>query len=273
MTQIEPTQPKEIRENKSTTIQQYIKSDAILESAERTLGARGQQFLTSVLTLANSNPLIGVCEPRSLYNACLTAATLDLPINQNLGFAYIVPYKSNKPRVTEAQFQMGYKGFIQLAIRSGQYKHIGVNVVHTGQLIELDSFTGEPIFDFNNQESKTIIGYMAYYELLTGFRKASFMTVDEVEAHAKKYSQSYKKGFGVWKDNFDAMAKKTVIKLLLSKFAPLSTQMEQALADDQKATEDYIDNKVSFDVSNMAIEDELIDIEPDDLSQYSDEIF
>jgi recombination protein RecT len=114
---------------------------------------------------------------------------------------------------------------------------------------------------------------MAYYELLTGFRKASFMTVDEVEAHAKKYSQSYKKGFGVWKDNFDAMAKKTVIKLLLSKFAPLSTQMEQALADDQKATEDYIDNKVSFDVSNMAIEDELIDIEPDDLSQYSDEIF
>lgn len=254
MTQLEPQQ-------KPATIQQLLKTDMIAKSAERTLGARGQQFLTSVLTLANSNALVGACEPYSLYNACLTAATLDLPINQNLGFAYIVPYKNNKTRVTEAQFQMGYKGFIQLAIRSGKFISIGVNPVHEGQISGFDNFTGEPIFDFNAKQSETILGYMAYFELTNGFRKVDFMSVEEIEKHGKKYSQSYKKGFGVWKDNFDAMARKTVIKLLLSKFAPLSTQMEQAIVDDQKVVDAYADNSITFDVEQAAIEGEPIDVQ------------
>lgn len=254
MTELQPTQ-------KPATIQQLLKTDMIAKSAERTLGARGQQFLTSVLTLANSNSLVGACEPYSLYNACLTAATLDLPINQNLGFAYIVPYKNNKTRVTEAQFQMGYKGFIQLAIRSGKFISIGVNPVHEGQISGFDNFTGEPIFDFNAKQSETVLGYMAYFELTNGFRKVDFMSVEELEKHGKKYSQSYKKGFGVWKDNFDAMAKKTVIKLLLSKFAPLNTQMEQAIIDDQKIVDAYADNTITFEVENAAIEGETIDVQ------------
>lgn len=254
MTQVETTNQK------PQTIQQLLKTDMIAKSAERTLGNRGQQFLTSVLTLANSSEAIGKCEPYTLYNACLTAATLDLPINQNLGFAYIVPYYNNKTKTTEAQFQMGYKGFIQLAIRSGKFVRIGVNPVHDGQLAGFEDFSGEPQFDFNAEHSETVVGYMAYFELTNGFRKVDFMSVAELEAHGKKYSQTYKKGFGVWKDNFDAMAKKTVIKLLLSKFAPLSTQMEQAIVNDQKAGEEYIDNKITFEVEDAHVNDEPVSL-------------
>lgn len=241
-------------------IVEYIKRDDIIQSAERTLGARSQQYLTSILSLANNNTAIMKCEPRSVYAACLTAATLDLPINQNLGFAYIIPY-NNKGKM-EAQFQMGYKGFVQLAIRSGKFRSIGVREVCEGQLSAYDPFTGEPTFDFNNEDNAKIVGYMAYFELTNGFRKAFYMTKEQLEKHGKKYSQSYKKNFGVWKDNFDAMAKKTVLKMLLSKFAPLSTQMEQALIDDQKVTDDYADNKISFQVEGATVGDEPIDAQP-----------
>lgn len=270
MTQIEPAK-KEIK-----TIVDYIKMDSIIESAERTLGEGGRQFLTSILSFATSNPKIMECNPRSVYTACLTAATLDLPINQNLGFAYIVPYKVRG--ISYAQFQMGYKGFVQLAIRTDKYLRLGANKVYEGQLVGLDDFSGEPIFDFNAEHNETVIGYMAYFQLTNGFQKASFMSLEKAEAHGKKYSQSYKKNFGVWVDDFEGMAKKTVLKLLLSKFAPLSTQMESAIVNDQKVAEEYSDNKITFEVEGAAIEDELIeysehiDVEPE-RENIIDEIF
>lgn len=255
MTQIEPTKPP--------TIQQFVSSEKIIASAEKMLGSRGQQFLTTILTMANSTPTIAACEPRSLYNACLTAAVLNLPINQNLGFAYIIPYKNNKTGMTEAQFQMGYKGFIQLAINSGQFSRIGVKEVKEGQLDCYDEF-GEPVFNFNIENDKKTIGYMAYFKLTNGFVKMAYMSNEQIEKHAKKYSQTYKGGFGVWKTNFDAMAKKTVIKLLLSKFAPLSTEMQDAIIKDQQVADEYLDNKITFEVEHAAIEGEPIDVEPQD---------
>jgi len=254
MTQIEPTKPP--------TIQQFVSSEKIIASAEKMLGSRGQQFLTTILTMANSTPTIAECEPRSLYNACLTAAVLNLPINQNLGFAYIIPYKNNKTGMTEAQFQMGYKGFIQLAINSGQFSRIGVKEVKEGQLDCYDEF-GEPVFNFNIENDKKTIGYMAYFKLTNGFVKMAYMSNEQIEKHAKKYSQTYKGGFGVWKTNFDAMAKKTVIKLLLSKFAPLSTEMQDAIIKDQQVADEYLDNKITFEVEHAAIEGEPIDVEPE----------
>ena len=254
MTQIEPTKPP--------TIQQFVSSEKIIASAEKMLGSRGQQFLTTILTMANSTPTIAACEPRSLYNACLTAAVLNLPINQNLGFAYIIPYKNNKTGMTEAQFQMGYKGFIQLAINSGQFSRIGVKEVKEGQLDCYDEF-GEPVFNFNIENDKKTIGYMAYFKLTNGFVKMAYMSNEQIEKHAKKYSQTYKGGFGVWKTNFDAMAKKTVIKLLLSKFAPLSTEMQDAIIKDQQVADEYLDNKITFEVEHAAIEGEPIDVEPE----------
>jgi recombination protein RecT len=261
MTQVEPAQ-------KRTTIVDYIKLDSIVDSAHRTLGERGKQFLTSILSLANNNPAIMECEPRSVYAACLTAATLDLPINPNLGFAYIIPYKNKG--VAQAQFQMGYKGFIQLAIRSGEFRHIGANEVREGQLEGFNDVTGEPKFNFNVEEPGEVIGFMAYFELLNGFQKSFYMTNAQVEKHAKKYSQSYKKNFGVWKDDFNGMAKKTVLKLLLSKFAPLSIEMQRAIEDDQKVADEYADNKITFEVEDAAIEGEAIDAESTEVD-YLDE--
>lgn len=261
MTQLEPTQKQEVK-----TIVDYIKLDSIQESAERTLGAGGRQFLTSILSLANSTPALMECEPRSTYTACLTAATLDLSVNPNLGQAYILPYRNKG--VMQAQFQIGYRGFIQLAERSGQFKRIGVREVHDEQLIGFDHF-GEPLLDFNIESSSKVIGYMAYFELLNGFYKIDYMTIEELEAHGKKYSQTYKKGFGVWKDNFSAMAKKTVIKLLLSKWAPLNTEMQKAIEEDQKAEDEYVDNKITFEVENAAIEGEAIEAQSEE--NYLDE--
>lgn len=228
-------------DNAPLTLQQLVKSDEIMKSAERTLGEKGRQFLTSVLALANSDKKIAECNPMTTYNACLTAAALDLPINQNLGFAYIVPY-SNKGKM-EAQFQMGWRGFVQLAMKTGQFQSLGTRAVDENEFAGVDSFTGEPKFNFQVEKEGKVIGYMAYFILLNGFRKAEFMTNEELEQHAQKYSQTFKRGFGVWKDNFDAMAKKTVLKLLLSRYAPLSVEMQTAIAEDQKVNDEYADNK------------------------------
>ncbi len=245
--------------NTPLTLQQLVKSDAIIKSAERTLGDKGRQFLTSVLALANSSPEIVKCDPMTTYNACLTAATLDLPVNQNLGFAYIVPYR-NKGKM-EAQFQMGWRGFVQLAMKTGQFQSLGTRAVYENELAGVDSFTGEPKFNFQAKKEGKAIGYMAYFILLNGFRKAEFMSNEEIEAHAKRYSKSYKSGYGVWKDNFDAMAKKTVLKLLLSRYAPLSVEMQTAIVEDQKVNDEYADNKPG---SSLEVEDAEVILEEDD---------
>lgn len=255
--EVEATKPTKL------TIHNLLKSDVIIKSAERTLGKRGAQFVTSVLALVNSDDKIAECEPYSIYNACLTAATLDLPINKNLGFAHIVPYKNNKKKIMEAQFQMGWKGFVQLAMRSGEFKTIGTREVREDELTGLDEFTGEPIFKFNLDSKAKVIGYMAYFRLINGFEKAFYMSNEDLKKHATKYSQSFKRGYGLWVDNFNVMAEKTVLKLLLSKFAPLSTEMITAIEEDQKVNDEYLDNSVkdSFLVENaeFVLEEDAMD--------------
>lgn len=224
------------------TIKGFFENESMKKKFTDMLGAKAQGFMVSVLnTVSNNKSLQGV-DANSIMFAAATAATLDLPINQNLGFAYIVPYKG------EAQFQLGYKGFIQLAQRSGQFKTISASPVYEGQIVNNDPLKGL-IFNWNNKTSDKVIGYAAYFELLNGFEKTLYMTVEELQKHGKQYSQSYKKGGGLWEDNFDAMAQKTVIKLLLSKFAPLSIEMQKAVLADQGIIRDiegenidYIDN-------------------------------
>jgi len=153
---------------------------------------------------------------------------MDLPINQNLGFAYIIPYKGN------AQFQMGYKGFIQLAQRSGQFKTINVSDVRTGEITKIDRLSGEIQFEWKEDRLKLpVIGYVGYMELTNGFKKTLYMTIEELKAHGLRFSQTMKKGFGLWTSDFDAMASKTVIKLLLAKYAPLTVDMQTAQLADQ----------------------------------------
>lgn len=216
------------------SISTYLQSDAVQNSIESVLGDRKNQFITSVASLINTNPKLRECDTKSLFAACLVAASLDLPINANLGFAHIVPYK-NKEGVLVAQFQMGYKGFIQLAMRSGQFKTLNVSDVREGEYKGIDRLTGELNIEWieDGRDDLKVIGYVSFMRLNSGFEKSLYMTSDQLNKHGAKYSQSMRKGYGLWKEDFDAMARKTVIKLLLSKYAPMTTDMIRAVETDQ----------------------------------------
>lgn len=232
------------------SITEYLKKDTVVNNISSVLKDRTPQFITSVVSLVNTNEKLAIADRRSLLNACLVSAALDLPINQNLGYAYIIPYRDSKTGITFAQFQMGYKGFVQLALRSKQFQTLNVTDIREGEIKEFDRLSGEIKFDWadeNEREKLKIIGFIAYFRLLNGFSKQLYMTVEELKKHGVRFSQTYKKGFGMWKDDFDAMAKKTVLKLLISKFAPMTTEMTKATEADQALVKDdgfeYIDNK------------------------------
>lgn len=241
----------EVTKQQKVTIQSLVHNEEFVSKAQDILQDGTPQFMASVLTLANSNKLLGECDPIKLYNCCLMAAALKLPFNQNLGQAYIVPF-NGKP-----QLQIGWKGFIQLAQRSGQFKRINCSDVREGEIVKRDRLTGEIEFDWLDdaeREKKQVIGYVAYFELLNGYQQTLYMSKAEVEAHAKKYSQTYKQGFGVWKDNFDAMARKTLIKRILNQFAPLSVDMAKAMEYDQAdANGRYPDNADHVEIVDAEI--------------------
>jgi recombination protein RecT len=231
--------------DKALTIKEYLAAPAVMKRVEEMLDKRASQFTTSVLALAGSDTKIMECEPRSLFNACLTAAALDLPINKNLGFAHIIPYKNTKKGIVEAQFQMGWKGFVQLAQRSGQYKTISSTEVYEGQLVHSDALRGNK-YDWSAKSSDKIVGYVSIIVLNNGFEHELYMSAEDMEKHAKRYSQAYSKGYDTpWKNNFPAMAAKTVIKLNVSKFGPMSVELERALVNDQAVIRDsgaeYVD--------------------------------
>lgn len=229
-------------------VSQFLNQKNVLEKFADLLGTKAQGFIASVISAVNSNDLLKNATNESIYSAALMAATLDLPVNQNLGFAYFIPFNNRKLNKQECQFQIGYKGFIQLAMRSGQFKTISATPIHENQLVSENPLTGF-VFDFT-KKGQNIIGYAAYFSLINGFEKTLYMSVDELKKHGVAYSQTFKKGFGLWNDNFDAMAQKTVIKLLLSKYAPLSIEMQKAQIADQSIIRnadtlevDYIDNQ------------------------------
>lgn len=231
--------------NTNLSITQYIRQDAVNTRLNDLLGKRAPQFVTSLVAAANANKALNGCKPESVVSAALIAASMDLPINQNLGFAYLIPYKNKDGEV--CQFQMGYKGFIQLAQRSGFYKTINASEVKEGEIVKFDRLSGEIEFNWiDNQverEKAPTVGFVAYFRLLNGFEKSLYMTVDELNAHAKKYSKNFAKyGSGLWSDDFDSMAKKTVLKLLISKFGPLNTQLQKAIQEDQTVDGEYDDN-------------------------------
>lgn len=234
----------------------FFEKDEVKKKFQELLGKRATSFITSVLQIVASNELLKKADPTSIYQAAAVAATLDLPLNNNLGFAYIVPYNQSfkdtsgqwqKKQV--AQFQMGYKGFIQLAQRSGQCQTISASPIYEGQLIEENPLTGF-VFDFKQKKTSTVIGYASYIKLINGFEKIFYMSKEQMDAHGKKFSATYKDGKGLWKDDFEGMANKTVLKLLLSKYAPLSVEMQRALVADQSIIKDsetleveYVDNE------------------------------
>lgn len=232
---------------KYKTLRELFNDPIIKTKVEQLIGKNSATFATSVMQIANSNALLRTAEPSSVFNAACIAATLNLPLQNGLGFAYIVPFKNNKERKVEAQFQIGYKGFIQLAQRSGQFKRLVALPVYKKQLIKKDFINGFE-FDWEQEPEKdeNPIGYYAYFKLVNDFSAELYMSHDDIVKHAQRYSQTFKKGFGVWHDNFEAMALKTVMKLLLSKQAPLSVEMQQAVLADQSVVKDVENQEFNY---------------------------
>ena len=232
-----------VAQKEAKTVKGMLETPAFKKKFEEMLGKKAAGFISSIIAVTNSSNYLMKADPATVIGAAAQAAMLDLPINQSLGFAYIVPYKG------AAQFQLGYKGYIQLAQRSGQYADIGAKTVYEGELEYENRLLDK--FRFGERTSDKVIGYLAYFRLTNGFEKMLYMTIDEAQAHAKKYSQNYNGGTDKWGiADFNVMAEKTVLKRLLSKYGPLSIesiQMSQALANDGGVIS--MNNDGDFDVN------------------------
>ncbi|MBO7314230.1 MAG: recombinase RecT [Alistipes sp.] len=249
------------------TFNDFVKSPNTQDYLASVLGERKGSFLNNLTALVGNNKMLQECQPLGLMYTALKATALNLPLDPNLGLAYVLPYRNNRTQTTEAQFQIGYKGFVQLAIRSGQFRNIAVRDVRDGEIVSHDFLTNEPIFkQAENREALPIIGYVAYFRLLNGFEKSEYWSLERVEEHAKKYSQSYGsrsesvRNASPWATNREAMAQKTVLKSLLSHWAPLSVEMAEAQRLDQISVdadqrEHYLDNEAQGDVDFSDIED------------------
>ena len=230
---------------------------------EQVLKDKKNSFVNNITALVINNAKLAQCEPLSLLYAGIKATALDLPLDSNLGYAFVIPYRDNKTGVTSAQFQCGYKGIKQLAIRSGQYAFINSGDVREGEIKRRDRLTGLIEFEFIADDEvrlKTpIVGYFNYFKLLNGYESMLYMSVAEIKEHAGIYSQTYKNDIkygsnsSKWSSetDFPSMCKKTVTKLNLSRNGILSVEMQTAIQADQAIiTENgyrYIDNEKETD--------------------------
>lgn len=246
------------------TLKGMLEMPAYKNKFNEMLGKKAAGFMSSIIAVTNNNKYLAKANPATVIGAAAQAAMLDLPINQSLGFAYIVPYGS------EAQFQLGYKGYIQLAQRSGQYVDIGAKTVYEGELEYENRLLDK--FKFGERTGDKVIGYLAYFRLTNGFEKMLFMELDDMIAHAKKYSKNYKGGTDKWGlTDFNTMAEKTVLKRLLSKYGPLSIesiQMSQALSNDGGVISMNKDGEFDVDFSG-----ETIDAEYEETEEHSGDTY
>lgn len=239
-----PPPPQGVATRPPTTIQslkRMLSAPDIKDKFSNVLNKQAPQFIQTLLSTCASMDNLEGTEPLSIVNAALQAAAMNLPVNPNLGYAWIVPYKvkgANGQKVKKAQFQIGYLGFVQLAIRSGEYRTINYCIVYDGMLIKNDIVTGEVVVDGNKKESDEVIGYCAYIETVRGYRKFLYMTKKEVDRHARLHSKTYNNENSQWKTSFDSMALKTVLKLLLKRWGILSTELHNATQFDGAVVKD-----------------------------------
>ncbi|EJF50935.1 RecT protein [Enterococcus sp. C1] len=227
------------------------------------LHEKSDSFMGSLMTLVGGDNYLSQAEPMTIIASALKAATMDLPIDKNLGYAYVVPFNRSEKvgnkwvKHNEAQFILGYKGYIQLAQRSGQYKALNALAIYDGQLIDWNPLTEEFTFDYKSKVSDEVIGYVGFFELLNGFKKTVYWTKQEIESHRIKNAKGYDKEklSGAWVDNYDSMAIKTVLRNMLSKWGLLSVEMQSAITSDEKV--------FRVDENNDLIEEtDLSDMEP-----------
>lgn len=234
-------------EKKKNSLPALVQKADVQRRFSAMLGSKNASgFLNALQTIYNGNRQLQDCTPISILSAAGVAATLNLSITPTLGYAYVVPYKG------QAQFQIGYKGLIQLALRTGKYTTLHSGAIREGEIKGVNPITGE--LERGEKISDEIVGYVAYMRTIDGFEKVLYMTVEEVREHAANYSQSYaydlrsNRKTSIWSKNFDAMAKKTVLKLLLNKWGLTSSELimaiqtDQAVIDEEANTLTYVDN-------------------------------
>jgi recombination protein RecT len=226
--------------NNLPQLKQTLNAPSVKAKFEEMLGRRAPQFLTSITTVVQNNALLQKADVNSIVMGAAVAASMDLPLHPSLGYAALVPF--NTKEGCFAQLQVMVKGLTELALRSGQIHALIAETVYEGQLVKKNKFTGDYVFDEDAKKSDKIIGFMAYIRLANGFEKYEYMTVEEIKAHAMRFSQTFKKGFGVWKEHFEEMAKKTVLRRILTRWAPKSLEMQQGLVYDQSVVKGDIDN-------------------------------
>lgn len=262
------------REQKQT-FSAFLATDAMKKKINEMVGGKdGQQFVTAIISAVSTNPQLAECENSSIVSAALLGQALKLSPSPQLGQYYIVPFNNSERGCKVAQFQLGYKGYIQLAIRSGQYKKINVLAIKEGELIEYDPLNEEIkvnlIEDEELREQAETIGYYAMFEYMNGFRKTIYWTKQKMEAHALKYSKGYKakKGYTFWEKDFDGMAYKTMLRQLISKWGIMSVDMQTAMEKDMAVIKEngdyeYIDNNSNeIDVvSNEKSNEEKVEIQ------------
>ena len=246
--------------NTQLTTKSLFAKQSVQDRFEKLLGNKAQGFISSVLQIVNGNTLLQNASPETVLNAAATAAVLNLEINPNLGLAWIVPYKGR------AQFQMGWKGFVQLALRTSQYKNINVIEIYENQFKSFNALTECLDADFSVEGSGKVVGVASYLKLVSGFEKTVYWSMEKVKAHATKYSKTYgkvnKSGqliHSPWndEDQFISMCLKTVLKSTISKWGIMSIEMQTAqLADQSVQAEqgkyDYIDNNQTIDVDQVS---------------------
>ena len=246
-------------EEQKKSVKALLKMPAIDQKFEDILGDKKSAFFSSLLQIVSSNARVAQCDGLTVINAAATAAILDLPINQNFGYAWIIPYNVNEKikdektgrdiwkKTLKAQFQMGYKGYVQLALRTNQYHKINCVPVYKTQFKSYNPMTEFLDADFTQPEEGEVVGYVAYFRLIGGFEKLVYWNVDKVRKHAQRYSKSYGKKTSNWQDDFDSMGLKTVLKSALSKWGLLSVDLQTAILADQSIQPEqgkyqYIDN-------------------------------
>ncbi len=228
-------------DSKDLQLKDLVNAEYTKKRFAEVMGEKSAAFLASIMNATRTNPALADADPKSVLSSAMVAATLDLPIDGSLGFAAIVPYRAKGRAV--AQFQIMTKGFVQLALRTGQYAAINVGPVYADEYHGSNIITGDVDIrqvqgGFRSQfDDAQIVGYVCYFRLLNGYECTRYWTVEEVKAHGKRYSKSFDNEYGLWRTNFDAMARKTVLKNTLSKWGILSTTMQMALKTDQAVIE------------------------------------
>ena len=252
----------------------YLTQDAVKNQINSVIGGKdGQRFIASIVSAVQTNSMLQECTNSSILSAALLGESLKLSPSPQLGQFYMVPFNNRKGGVKEAQFQLGYKGYIQLAVRSGYYKKLNVLAIKEGELVKYDPMDEEIevnlIEDDEIREQTPTTGYYAFFEYTNGFRKSMYWSRAKMEAHAKKYSQGYMRdlkdgtAFTFWAKDFDSMAFKTMLRQLISKWGIMSIEMQTAYSADMAVirednTFDYVDNDpdIVADIPASTVQDQ-----------------